>query len=116
MQLSIEEDNLINYNMKLESNLKDRFNNLKNEEKISEKNLIVFTQFELHLAFYTVTLKYIKQLLTIKFQPIVSVINTTTCLLAKWLNPILSLLTTCKFTMKNYFDFAEEVVNYDHNL
>ena len=37
-------------------------------------------------------------------------------MLAKYLNPILSLLTTNEFTVKNTFDFAEEVVNYDHNL
>ena len=28
----------------------------------------------------------------------------------------MSSLTINQFTMKNYFDFAEEVVNYDHNL
>ena len=37
-------------------------------------------------------------------------------MLAKYLNPILSPLTNNEFTMKNSFDFAEEVVNYDHNL
>ena len=37
-------------------------------------------------------------------------------MLAKYLNPIWSLLTTNEFTVKNYFDFAEEVFNYDHNL
>ena len=33
-----------------------------------------------------------------------------------FINPILSLLTTNKYTVKNSFDLAEEVVNYDHNL
>ena len=37
-------------------------------------------------------------------------------MLAKYLNPILSPLTTNKFTVKNSFDFAEEIVNYDHKL
>ena len=37
-------------------------------------------------------------------------------LLAKYLKPTLSPLTTNEFTVKNSFDFAEEVVNYDHNL
>ena len=37
-------------------------------------------------------------------------------MLAKYLNPILSPLTTNEFTVKNSFDFAEEAVNYDHNL
>ena len=35
---------------------------------------------------------------------------------AKYLNPTLSLLTTNEFTVKNSFDFAEEIVNYDHKL
>ena len=39
-----------------------------------------------------------------------------TYLLAKSLNPILSPLTTNEFTVKNYFGFAEEVVNYDPKL
>ena len=33
----------------------------------------------------------------------------------KYLNPILSPLTTTGFTVKNSFDFAEEVDNYNHN-
>ena len=37
-------------------------------------------------------------------------------MLAKYLKPTLSPLTTNEFTVKNSFDFAEEVVNYDHNL
>ena len=42
--------------------------------------------------------------------------NTPKYSLAKYLNPILSPLTTNEFTVKNSSDFAEEVVNYDHNL
>ena len=53
---------------------------------------------------------------TPKFRPILSAINTPTYSLAKYLNPILSPLTTNEFTVKNYFEFSEEVVNYDHNL
>ena len=43
-------------------------------------------------------------------------LNTPTYSLTKYLNPILSLLTTNEFTMKIYFDFTEEVVNYYYNL
>ena len=43
---------------------------------------------------------------TLKFRPFLSAINT----------PILSPLMTNEFSVKNYFDFAEEVANYDHNL
>ena len=37
-------------------------------------------------------------------------------MLAKYLSSILSSHTTNEFTVKFCFDFAEEVVNYDHNL
>ena len=37
-------------------------------------------------------------------------------MLAKYLSPILSPLANNEFTVKISFDFAEEVVNYDHNL
>ena len=37
-------------------------------------------------------------------------------MLPKYLNPILSPVTANEFTVKNSFDFAEEVVNYDHKL
>ena len=53
---------------------------------------------------------------TPKFRPILSAINTPTYLLAKYLNPILSVLVTNEFAVKKFFDFAEEVVKYDHNL
>ena len=51
-----------------------------------------------------------------KFRPILLAINTPNYLLAKFLNPILSSITINEFTVKNSFDFAEEVPNYDHNL
>ena len=37
-------------------------------------------------------------------------------MLAKYLNPILSSLTTNEFTAKISFDFVEEAVNYHHNV
>ena len=37
-------------------------------------------------------------------------------MLAKYLNPGLPPVTTNEFTVKNYFNFAEEVVSYDDNL
>ena len=46
---------------------------------------------------------------SLKFQPILSAINTSTYLLAKYLNPILLPLTTNEFTVNN-FNFAEEVL------
>ena len=79
--------------------------------------MIVFARLKLRPGFYTVILRYIEQsLTTLKFRSILTTINKPTYLLAKYLNPILSPLTTNEFTVKNSFDFAEEVVNYDHNL
>ena len=83
-------------------------------KKFQKKNLTAFPQLELHPAFYMVILKYIHKTVannTPKFRPILSAINTPTYLLAKYLNPILSPLMTNEFTVKNPFDFAEEVVN-----
>ena len=37
-------------------------------------------------------------------------------MLAKYLNLILSQLTTNEYTVENSFDFADEVVNCDHNF
>ena len=37
-------------------------------------------------------------------------------MLAKYLNPILSPLTINEYTVKNYFDFAEEIFNYNCKL
>ena len=53
---------------------------------------------------------------TLNFRPILSAVNTPKYLLAKYLNPVLSPPMTNEFTVKNYFDFIEEIVNYDHNL
>ena len=53
---------------------------------------------------------------TPKFRLILLAINTPTCLLAKYFNPIFSPFTTNEFTVKNSFNFAEEVVNFDHNI
>ena len=64
IQLRIDEGKWINYIINLQNKLKDSFKVPKNEEKISEKDLIVLAQLELHLAFYMVILKYIEQSLT----------------------------------------------------
>ena len=60
MQLPTDEGKWINYIVNLESKLKDHFKVLKNEEKIQEKNLIVFSQLGLCPGFCTVILRYIK--------------------------------------------------------
>ena len=42
--------------------------------------------------------------------------NIPTYLLDKYLNPILSPLTSNEYHVKSSFDFDEDVVNYDHNI
>ena len=50
------------------------------------------------------------------FRPILSVLNTPTYKLAKFLVPILKPLTTNEFTVKDSFHFAEEIVDKQHDL
>ena len=118
IQLPIDERKWINYIINLESKLKDCFKVLKNGKKVSEKEFdsicpvgtmpgILYSNPKVHKTVANSAPK---------FWPILSALTTPTYLLAKYLNPILSLLTTNEFTVKNTFDFAEEVVNYDHNL
>ena len=113
MQLPIDEDKWINYIINLESKLKDHFKVLKNEERIYEKEFDSVCSVQTAAGILYVDPKVHKTIVsnTAKFRPILSVINTPTYFLAKDLNPILSPLTTNEFTVKNYFDFAEEVIN-----
>ena len=117
-QLPIDENKWINYTVSLESKLKDHFKVLKNEEKISEKEFDSICLVGTTLGILYGDPKVHKTVVnsTSKFRPILSAINTPTYSLDKYLNPILSPLTTNEFTVKNSFDFAEEVVNYDHDL
>ena len=112
MQLPIDEGKWLNYIINLESKLKDRFKVLKNEEKISEKEFDsiypVGTTTKILYGNPPVQKTVINN--TTKFRPILSAINTPTYLSPKYLNPILSPLTTNEFTVKNTFDFAKEVI------
>ena len=120
MHVPIDEGKWINYIavLNLESKLKDCFKVLKNQEKISEKEFdsiypvgttprILYSNPKVHKTVVNNTPK---------FRLILSAINTLKYLFAKYLNPILSQLTTNEFTVKNSFNFTEEVVNYDHKL
>ena len=91
---------------------------LKNQEKISEKEFDSICPVRTTPRILYGNPKVLKTVVnnTPNFRPILAVINTPTYLLVKYLNPILSPLTTNEFTVKNSFDFSKEVVNYDHNL
>ena len=118
MPLPIDEAKWLNYIFNLENKLKDRFKVLKNEEKISEKESDNICPVGTSPAILYGNPKVHKTVVnnTPTFRPILSAINPPSCLLAKYLNPILSPITTNDFTVKNSFDFAEEVVNYHLNL
>ena len=118
MPLPVDEGKWLNYIINLENKLKDRFKVLKNEGKNSEKEFdnicpvgttpgILYGNSKVHKTVVNNTPR---------FQRILSAINASTYLLAQYLSPILSPLTTNEFTVKNSFDFAEQVVKYDHNL
>ena len=117
-QLPIDESKSINYIINLENKLKDRFKILKNKEKFSEKELdsispvrttpgILYGNPEVHKTVVNNTPT---------FRPILSATDAPTYLLAKYLNPILWTLTANEFTVKNYFNFTEEIVNYNRKL
>ena len=118
MPLPTDEGKWLNYIINLKNKLPDCFKVLKNEEKISEKEFDNICPVGTTPGILYGNPKVHKTVVnnTPKFRPILSAINTPTYLLAKYLNPILSPLTTNELTVKNSFDFAEEVVNYDHNL
>ena len=108
----------LHFEINWESKLKDRFKVLKNDEKISEKELHCICSVGTTPGILYGNPKVHKTVVsnTPKFRPILSAVNTPTYSLAKFLHPILSPLTTNEFTVKNSFDFPEEVVIYDHNL
>ena len=111
MPLPIGEGIWLNYIINLENKLKDRFKVLKHEEKISEKEFCNMCPVGTTPNILYGNPKVHKTVVnnTPKFRPILSAINTPTYLLAKYLNPILSTLTTNELTAKNSLDFAEVV-------
>ena len=86
IQLPIDEVKWINYIVNLESQLKDRFKVLKNEEKISEKIFDSICPVGTTPGILYGNPKVYKTVVnnTPKFRPILSAINTPTYLLAKY--------------------------------
>ena len=98
-----DEGKWLNCIINLKNKLKDHFKVFKNEEKISEKEFdnicpvgstpgILYGNPKVHKTVVNSTPK---------FRPILLATNTPTYFLAKYLNPILSPLTTTEFTVKN---------------
>ena len=118
MQLPIAEDKWINYIIHFKVLNLIVLKYLTMRKKFLKKNFIVFVKLASMSSILFGNPKVQKTVInnTPKFRPILSAINTPTYLLAKYLNPILSPLTINKFSVRNSFDFAEEVVNNNHNL
>ena len=116
MQLPIDKGKWINYIINLESKLKDHFKVPKREEKNSEKDFdsicLVKTMHSILYGDPKVHKTVVNN--TPKFRPILSATNTY--LLAKVFKRYFVTTYGYEFTVKNSFDFAEEVVNFDHNL
>ena len=118
MQLPIDEDKWINYIVNLEINPKDRFKVLKDEEKTSKIEFDSICPVGTMSGILNGNPKVHETVVnnSPKFKPILLAINTPTYLSAKYLKSILPQITTNEFVVKSSFDFAENVVNYDHNL
>ena len=101
----------------LEKKLKEHFKTLEKDNKMSEDEFKIFVQSTHAQVFCMANLKSTKLINNIpQFRPILSAINTPVYKLAKYLVPILSLLTVNDYTVKDSFTFAKEVINFDHNL
>ena len=113
MQLPINEYKWKNNIIDTENKQKNNFKVPKNEHKISRKEFDSICPVGTFSGILYGNLKVHKTVVnnTPKFRPILSLINTPTYLLAKYLNPILSLFATNEYSVKSSFDFAEEVVN-----
>ena len=86
MQLPVDGDKWINYNINLESKLKDSFKVLKNEENFSQKEFDSIYPVGTMPDILHGNSKVHKTMVnnTPKFRPILSAINTLTYLLAKY--------------------------------
>jgi len=118
IELNIDKSNWLNYIVNLEKKLRDHFNILKSDGKITKDECLNIWPIGTKPGILYGLPKVHKPVIdnTPKFRPILSAINTPVYKLAKFLVPILSPLTVNDYTVKDSFTFAKEVVNFDHNL
>ena len=117
-QINIEEDKQLNFLLKSEKKVIDLIKRLENEGKISEKEYeLIYSRGSRPGILYG-SPKVHKPVINNcpKFCPILSTIGTPTYKLAKFLVPILSPLTSNKFSVHDSFSFADEVSSFclDH--
>ena len=116
--LNIPPEDYINYIVNVEKKFRKLLNNLYDNNKISKDELLKISPVGSRSGILYGNPKVDKPVVDnmSKFRPILSAINTSGYNLAKFLIPILDPLTRNEFTVKDYFNFAKEITNYDNSL
>ena len=116
--LNILPEDYINYIVNVEKKFRKLFNNLYDNNKISKDELLKICPVGFRPGILYGNPKFHKPVVENmpKLRPSLSAINTPGYNLAKFLIPILELLTHNEFTVKGSFSFAKENTKYDSSL
>ena len=108
----------LNYIVNTEKYITDVLKDLKNSEVISKTVYKSLKPKGSRFGILYGLCKVHKQLVDNcpPFGPIMSAMKAHTCNLAKFLNPLLGLITTNMYTVKNRFEFAKKILNQDPGL
>ena len=116
-KITIKDDNLLNFITSQEKRIDKIYKKLVGSNSMSEETRrhlkSVGTRPGIMYGSYKVHKKCVDG--CPPFRPILSVLQTPTYKLAKYLVPILEPLTTNKYTVKDSFTFATEIVEQDSN-
>ena len=116
--LNIPPEVYINYVVNVEKKFRRLFNNLSDNNKISKDELLKICPVGSRPGILYGNPKVHKPVVDNipKFRPIISAINIPRYNLTKFFMPILELLTHSKFSVKDSFSFAKEIINYDSSF
>ena len=117
-QVSVTKDKQLNVIVNVERHIADLLKNLKTSEVISET---FYKSLEPRVSKFVILYclsKVHKQLFDNypPFRPIMSAIKMPTYNLGKFLVPLLELITTNTYKVKNSFEFTKEVADHDPEL
>ena len=118
LDLHIPPEDNINYIVNVEKKFRNLFNNLYGNNKISKNKLLKVCPVASRPGTLYGNAKVHKLVVDNmpKFRPIISAVNIPRYNLAKFFMPILELLTHSKFSVKDSFSFAKEIINYDSSF
>ena len=118
LDLHIPPEDYINYIVNVEKKFRNLFNNLYGNNKISKNKLLKVCPVASRPGILYGNAKVHKLVVDNmpKFRPIISAVNIPRYNLAKFFMPILELLTHSKFSVKDSFSFAKEIINYDSSF